>query len=190
MKKYKKKYKDLSDQIWTTRISRVNAEKRLINKEMFFQGINIYYSCVTIIVSILTLSMKNEMLSLMSVFMTISLVIVILYLNGQKYLEQAREYRGNYTELQKLEFELKNIESDDIEMIKNIYNRYCDLLASSSNHISYDYYKTVFDSTGEYRNKNWKNVWYKYYFNVIWRFFLKICVILLPVVLCWICGGK
>ena len=24
------KYKDLSDQIWTTRISRVNAEKRLI----------------------------------------------------------------------------------------------------------------------------------------------------------------
>jgi len=35
------KYKDLSDQIWTTRISRVNAEKRLINKEAFFQGINI-----------------------------------------------------------------------------------------------------------------------------------------------------
>ena len=49
------KYKDLSDQIWTTRISRVNAEKRLINKEAFFQGINIYYSCVTIIFSILTL---------------------------------------------------------------------------------------------------------------------------------------
>lgn len=47
------KYKDLSDQIWTTRISRVNAEKRLVNKEAFFQGINIYYSCVTIIFSIL-----------------------------------------------------------------------------------------------------------------------------------------
>lgn len=31
------KYKDLSDQIWTTRISRVNAEKRLINKEAFFR---------------------------------------------------------------------------------------------------------------------------------------------------------
>ena len=56
------KYKDLSDQIWTTRISRVNAEKRLINKEAFFQGINIYYSCVTIIFSILTLLNKNEKL--------------------------------------------------------------------------------------------------------------------------------
>mgnify|MGYP000837631267 FL=1 len=61
------KYKDLSDQIWTTRISRVNAEKRLINKEAFFQGINIYYSCVTIIFSILTLLNKNEKLSLMTV---------------------------------------------------------------------------------------------------------------------------
>lgn len=91
------KYKDLSDQIWTTRISRVNAEKRLINKEAFFQGINIYYSCVTIIFSILTLLNKNEKLSLMTVFMTISLLIVILYLNGQKYLEHAREYSKRQT---------------------------------------------------------------------------------------------
>ena len=72
----------------------------------------------------------------MTVFMTISLLIVILYLNGQKYSEQAREYRKNYTELQKLEFELNNIDGDDVDLIKNIYNRYCDLLDSSSNHIS------------------------------------------------------
>ena len=70
----------------------------------------------------------------MTVFMTISLLIVILYLNGQKYSEQAREYRKNYTELQKLEFELNNIDGDDVDLIKNIYNRYCDLLDSSSNH--------------------------------------------------------
>ena len=138
------KYKDLSDQIWTTRISRVNAEKRLINKEAFFQGINIYYSCVTIIFSILTLLNNNEKLSLMTVFMTISLLIVILYLNGQKYSEQAREYRKNYTELQKLEFELNNIDGDDVRC--------------------------------------------RYYYNVIWRFVLKICVIVLPVGLYWICG--
>lgn len=182
------KYKDLSDQIWTTRISRVNAEKRLINKEAFIQTINIYYSCVTIMFSILTLLKHNEKLSLMTVFMTISLLIAILYLNGQKYLEHAREYRKNYTELQKLEFELKCIESDDEDSIKKIYNRYCDLLDSSSNHISFDYYETVHGSSGEYRDKKWKNVRFQYYCNVVWRLLLKICVILLPVVLYWICG--
>ena len=30
------KYKDLPDQIWTTRIARVNAERRLIDKESFY----------------------------------------------------------------------------------------------------------------------------------------------------------
>ena len=58
------KYKDLSDQIWTTRISRVNAEKRLIDKESFFQAINIYYSCVTIIFSILALLNNKKLLYL------------------------------------------------------------------------------------------------------------------------------
>lgn len=182
------KYKDLPDQIWTTRISRVNAEKRLINKEAFFQAINIYYSCVTIIFSILALVNNDEKLSLMTVFMTISLLIVILYLNGQKYLEHAREYRKNYTELQKLEFELKSISDDDIESIKRIYNRYCDLLDSSSNHISFDYYETVHGSSGEYRKNRWKTVRVKYFWNVVWRLFLKICVILLPLVLYLICG--
>ncbi|MFR8802757.1 MAG: SLATT domain-containing protein [Pilosibacter sp.] len=96
---------------------------------------NIYYSCVTIIFSILTLLNNNEKLSLMTVFMTIPLLVVILYLNGQKYLDHAREYRKNYTELQKLEFELRNIDSDNDELLKNIYNRYCNLLDSSSTYI-------------------------------------------------------
>lgn len=181
-------YKALQDQIWTTRISRVNAEKRLIGKEAFFQAINIYYSCVTIMFSILILLNNNEKLNLMTVFMTISLLIVILYLNGQKYLEHAREYRKNYTELQKLEFELKFIDSDDIKSIKNIYNRYCELLDSSSNHISFDYYETIHGSSGEYRNNKWKMVRFRYYYNVAWRLLVKLCVILLPVVLYWICG--
>lgn len=45
----KEKIKQLQDQIWTTRISRVNAEKRMVNKNGFIQGINVYYSCVTIV---------------------------------------------------------------------------------------------------------------------------------------------
>lgn len=182
------KYKELPDQIWATRISRVNAEKRLIKKEAFFQGINIYYSCLTIIFSILALINKDDILSLMTVFMTISLLIVILYLNGQNYLVHAREYRKNYTELQKLEFDLKSIDEDDIGEIKKIYLKYCDLLDSSSNHISFDYYETVHGSTDAFRENRWKHVWIKYYWNVFWRVILKLCIIVLPVVLYIVCG--
>lgn len=180
------KYRGLRDQIWTTRVSRVNAEKRLIAKESFTQGINIYYSCVTIIFSILALFNKDDKLSLMTVFMTISLLIVILYLNNQKYLEHAREYRKNYTELQCLEMELEGIEKDNTEKIKEIALKYCKLMDSSSNHIPFDYYETVHGSTGDYRNKNWKNVRVKYYFNQVWRCGVKIGVILLPIALYFI----
>ena len=181
------RYKELADQIWTTRVSRVNAEKRLIKKEAFFQGINVYYSCITIIFSILTLIKTNENLSLMTAFMTLSLFCAILYLNGQKNLEHAREYRKNYTELQKLEFDLKCIEESDMESFKTISMKYCDLLDLSNNHISFDYYETIHGSSGEYREKKWKNVRVMYYWNVSWRVLLKSSLVILPVVLYLVC---
>ena len=89
--------------------------------------------------------------------------------------------------MQKLEFDLKCISDDDIESIKKIYTKYCDLLDSSSNHISFDYYETVHGSSGEYRENRWKNVRFLYYWNVIWRLLLKVCVVILPIVLYVIC---
>lgn len=177
----------LNDQIWTTRISRVNAEKRLIQKEGFFQAINIYYSCLTIIFSILSFVNRDDKLSLMTVFMTISLLIAILYLNGQKYLEHAREYRKNYSELQKLEFELKHVAENDEEAVRKIEERYCDLIDSSSNHITYDYYKTVYGSTGTYHEQRWKGIRANYYWNEIWRMFVKVFVLILPILLFMLC---
>lgn len=180
-------YKELADQIWTTRISRVNAEKRLINKENFIQAINVYYSCLTIVLSILSFINKDDKLSLLTIFMTISLLSIILHLNGQKYLDCAQKYKENYTKLQMLEFDLKNVMTDDTEAIRKIYKEYCKLLNSSSNHISYDYYKTVHDSSGEYKEKRWYNVKKAYSWNIIWRAIVKGVVIVLPILLYVVC---
>lgn len=175
------------NQIWTTRISRINAEKRLIAKENFFQGINIYYSCVTIIFSVLSLINEDNKLSLMTMLMTISLLIVILYLNGQKYLTHAREYRNNYTQLHKLEIQLEHELENDGENLTEIENSYCELLDTGENHISYDYYCTIFGSTGEYRKTHWEDIKYKYVWGTFWRIVVKLLIILLPFLLFGIC---
>lgn len=177
------KLKHFKDQIWVTRVSRINAEKRLIEKENFCQGINIYYSCVTIIFSILSLYNEDAKLSLMTVFMTVSLLIVILYLNGQKYLEHAREYRKNYTDIHELEFQLGHLSGKEEDKIQDIEQKYCRLLDSSSNHIPYDYYRTVHESSRAYREQRWKDVRWKYYFQAFWRFAVKIILVILPAVL-------
>ena len=115
--------KVLKDQIWTTRVSRINAERRLITKEKFIQGLNIYYSCVTIIFSILSLINGNNNLSLITTFMSICLLVTILYLNAERYMDHARDYRRNYTALHKLEMQLDNpsITLDEIAEIRLEY---------------------------------------------------------------------
>lgn len=183
----KNEYETLSNQIWATRISRINAERRLVNKEAFFQVINIYYSCLTIIFSILAYVNNDQKLSLMTIFMTISTLVVILYLNGQNYLEHARKYRKNYTALQELEFKLKAVNDKNINAIKDIYEEYCKLLNSNSNHIPFDYYQTVYSSSEEYREERWKRIRKKYYWNWIWRYLLKGAILILPVILYVMC---
>ncbi len=172
----------LKNNIWTTRVSRVNAEKRLLNKHAFIQAINIYYSCATIIFSIMSVIKSDNVLSLITVFMTISLLVTILYLNSLKYVENARDYRTNYTELHKLELELDddNIGKNRILQIKKEYS---DLMNASCNHISFDYYCTIKNANETFKEGKWKGIKYKYYFGAIWRLIVKFVIIILPFII-------
>lgn len=180
----------LKDQIWTTRISRVNAERRLIRKENFIQAINIYYSCATIIFSILSIIEPNDnsQLGIITTFMSICLLVVILYTNSQRYLEHARAYRTNYAALQKLEFKLDKTGITEDEIAK-IQMEYCDLIDCAWNHIQYDYYCTIHQSRGEFREKRWKfRVAAGFFWGKIWRAVVMIAITALPIVIYFLCG--
>ena len=90
-----------------------------------------------------------------------------------------------------MELELDNIELNSTVDLKDIEERYCDLLKKYNNHISFDYYKTMMNSTVEFRAmKNWtKYKEVKYYFGVIWRKALSFMLIILPIIL-YIVKGK
>lgn len=177
----------LKDQIWTTRVSRINAERRLTRKESFIQGINIYYSCATSIFSILSIVNGDDKLGLVATLMSIVVLVCILYLNAQKYLERAKDFRHNYTEMHKLEMKLdtKNISENDLNEIKN---RYCKLLYGSINHIPYDYYCTIYESHGAYREKYWSQIKHLFFFGKAWRAAVMITLVLLPVFIYFLCG--
>lgn len=176
--------KELADQIWFTRISRVKAEMRLIDKENFVQFINIYYSLFAIICSIISYHYNDTKMGLFTIIITISLMISILYLNGQKYLERARDYRTNYTRLHLLEMRAKDSKED----LMKIRTEYCELLNTSSNHIEYDYLKALSNASDEYKEKKgWEEKKKLYYWGCIWRTVLKILALLVPLALLFIC---
>ena len=174
----------LQDQIWWTRISRIKAETRLINKESFIQFVNIYYSIIAIICSVISFAYNDQAMSLFTIIITIGLLVSILYLNAQKYLEQATDYRKNYTELHKLEMSLNEEDAD----FKEIRMKYCDLMNSASNHIEYDYLRAIEDSKPEYRmNCNWETKRIRLLYERGKRAVVKFTVVALPFVILWIC---
>lgn len=174
------KISKLKNQIWLTRMSRINAEKRMLHNENFVQGINIYYSCVITLASICLLRWKESNLDLLVTFMSVALLVVILYLKSLRFSERALDFHKLYPKLQKLEFRLEKKGITDIE-IEEIKDQYSELMAKGENHITYDYYKAIYDSTGDYREKNCTTIIKcGYCWGYFWRALIMVMVVLFP----------
>lgn len=173
----------LKNQIWTTRISRVNAEKRLLHNERFLQGVNIYYSCVTVLASICLIKWEDQTFGLLITLMSVSLLIVGLFCKTLRFSERAFDFRRIYSELQKLEFRLDKPGIDDAD-IQNIQEKYCDWMAEGENHTSYDYYKALWNSRKDYRVTHMDGrIKVGYLCGALWRFLVMVLIIALPFLL-------
>lgn len=171
------------NQVWITRMSRVNAEKRLLSKEGFVQAVNIYYSCATVAMSTMLLVEEDLNYSLTTLIMTIALLIGVLYFKSLRFTERAMDFRRIYTRLQRIEFSLHNKNMGKTEL-SDLQSEYCRLMAEGENHISFDYYKAVMNSKGNYKKNNCtKSIKAKYRWGECWRVLIKIMVIVLPIIL-------
>ena len=177
----------LKYKIRMTRISRIKAEKRLLSKESFVQWMNIYYSCVTIIFSIIACMHHNEELSELTLFMSILLLVLILYLNGQNYSNRAIKFRENYTSLQSLELELECLDKDNKNKYCDIQKKYIELLNISENHITFDYYCATYGERGKGKiHDDILMITRRYQWGVLWRFLLKSIIVIIPIMLFFI----
>lgn len=162
-----------------TRLNRINAANRLQRTENFLQGINIYYSCYTAVLSVLGLVVDNKSLSVWSAALTVILAISIVYLNAQKYGSRAQELQTNYIAIHRLLFDIEKAEAtNDTEKLKYFYDRYCELLQTSENHISLDYLKQM-KQRGELKAS--ENIEYLCALTV--RGIIKLLLIFIPIII-------
>lgn len=123
-----------------TRVNRIKAATRLLQTEDFLQGVNIYYSCFSAILSVFSLLTERKELSIWSTIMTICLAISIVYLNAQKYGNRSQELKTNYIALHGLLFDIEYAESkNESNSFPDLYQKYCKLLQTSENHLRIDY---------------------------------------------------
>ena len=173
---------NLQNQIWITRASRINAEKRMLRNDRLVQGFNIYYTCITVLMSICLLAWQDRIFSILTTVMSVALLIIVLFFKSLHYPERAFDFRRIYTELQKLEFQL-NRDGNDSDL-KEIHDRYCQLMAEGENHITFDYFKAICYSGRDFRKeKMTTKMWLGYVWGVIWRHLIVVLVAIIPMFL-------
>ena len=174
------KLNSLKSNVWMTRKARINASERLLYLEKFIQFINIYYSCFLCSLSVYSLTTTNDKIGIISTVLSIILTISIVYLNSQNFGERAQQLKINYIALQKLYFNLDNLDVNTTCDLLIYQNEYCDLLASCKNHSSHDYYRI------QLREKKIKIISKScliYYICKIFKYFFAFIILLIPILL-------
>ncbi len=140
------------------------ATVRLKTNEFWLQTINIYYSCFTAILALLSLKEGADFLTVPSAIFTVTVAILVAYANALKYGSRANDLRANCYDLMTTQtnlYLLKNqlpktlcfpiSKSINITEIQNTLNEYVKNLAGSENHSIIDEWK---------HDKNPKYFWF------------------------------
>lgn len=129
----------LEKNIWITRKCRINASERLLSHAKFIETLNVYYSILIILVSLISCIEKDDTLSTISLALSIGLTISIIYANATSYRERAAELKQNYIELQLLLDRLSFIKDDEKEETLAIGQKYGEMLKATENHLPFDW---------------------------------------------------
>lgn len=150
--KYMKYLESLENAVWTTRKNRINAEERLLSVNRFVQHINIYYACLSAAIAIISLWYTDKALTMLGAILAPIVTICIAFLNSQRYEQRAADIKRNYVELQKILYEVRRLKSGDAitppdwDKVKELDDKYCELMDKVENHRQSDYWKTCFES--------------------------------------------
>jgi hypothetical protein len=182
----------LENNIYETRKCRINASERLKCWDDFLYKINVYYSIFVVILSIWNLNQEsstNNKISLALLILSVIAFSFTLVVSALNHKERSLNLKSNYILLDKLYSELQLLKSKptmSAEELHSIDIAYKDLLTSTENHESIDYYSYLLtnekklSSFSEERQANIKT--YIRFFKWTQRIF-KILLIIAPLLL-------
>ncbi|WP_273860560.1 SLATT domain-containing protein [Photobacterium sp. GSS17] len=134
----------LSDNIWFTRIARIEASKRLLSLERQCQILLISYSLLSVCLSIIFLVKDSSQFDnvVLCLFSTVILVLS-LFITNSDYKGRGVQLKENYIELQNIYFLVKDLESEnkeneDPKRLKELRDEYIKLLHQTENHSTAD----------------------------------------------------
>ena len=177
----------LSDRIWTTYKSRIYTEKRLLTNAFFSEFVVALYSCYLLASSIWVLQHPSNMLSYFTIIGSVIILVISVFLSGQKFRERALAMRYHYISLRKLADTAENIEKKDIQENVNkeneldcINKRYLEKLKDIENHTEYDFLCAKINNfSDDLKYKKIRDL-ASFYWGKVWRYGPIVILCLLP----------
>ena len=170
----------LTNKIWKTRKSRINASERLLAKAKYFELLNVVYSIFVIALSVISLLPNKSNYAIFSTIGSTALAILVIYANTSGLRDRSYALKNNYISLHELLNKMESVDSSDKEAIDGIAEEYTKLLNDCENHTSFDMYR----SKHEAHDEKWQLTWdekAKYFVRVILEGLAKAIFILLPI---------
>lgn len=179
----------LSNKIWLTRKSRINASERLEKNEFWSQILQTYYSALIVVFSIWSLFANELNFSLSIVSLSILLLSTSLFIMSRNFKERSLILKSCYLKLDGLysiSLSLENNGEENTEQLLKLQNEYNDLLSLFENHKKIDFLRTKIESVNKDSNF-WKKLTlseHSYFWGYkVFKFCSILFLIILPIII-------
>lgn len=164
----------LYELIANTRKSRIESERRLLALDALVKHATVYYACLTVLLTLLSLFFDYTGISFLSISFAVIIAICTAYASAQNYAVRAERMKECYLDLQVLLFKFDECRDESDEERKKIFQdisrQYSEVLKRTDNHLTSDYMIAI---------KN--DLWCKK--NTLKYYFVRICIYVIPVLI-------
>ena len=136
----------LSDTIWWTRKSRIQAAERLMSNDFHTQLILVWYSLFAVCLTIYYLKFdpQSGLAQVSMVIISIMILSMSLFMSGRNFKERSVLMKQCYLQLDSLYRKAKVIENNsDEESLERISDEYHNVIDASENHKEVDFYVSI-----------------------------------------------
>lgn len=184
---------NFSDKVWWTRKAKIKAERRLLDLDRYSQFLLLWYSIFLAFYSIYTLvnPAKNSTESAIMVALSVSILVLTLFINNMNYKGRAMLLKISYEQLSLIYTRaIAGESSTDLD------KEYQAILSASENHLERDFIKAIVDEDNNSTDKStltktpriWHRLTVFYYAAIGFLFFLFL--FLFPfLVMCFLRSG-
>lgn len=179
----------LSDNIWKTRKSRINASERLKRNDLVSQFFLAYYSFWIVVITVIDIKSEKLNFELLTLILAIAILVISIFIFAMNYKERSLKFQSAYIKLRNLYRQALNNEKNSIDN-SEIEKEYDNILELTENQSECDYLRVRYSVRNDekYKEVNQKfecSDYFAYFMCFSKTPLIAVVLLLAPILFCY-----